>query len=172
MFCENCKKEYKVFGVKEWKIWANRKERRYCSIKCSNEARIGKYVGEESVNWKGGLTFLQNLIRKSSEYLDIRKKCFSRDKNTSILSKRKGKLHHHHIKSYSTIIKENCITKENWRLFKHILFDINNVVTLIEKEHIHFHNLYVKVTTPEQFEEFKNNYSGGQNGFNNSAIFS
>lgn len=163
MVCEYCGCDYKAFGVKNWKASKNRKERMFCSKKCADKDRIGKYTRDNSPQWKGGRTSLQDLIRKSADYMAIRKLCFERDDYKSVLTGGTGRLRHHHLKSSSIIFNENGITKDNWRNNKNILFDIDNdnVVTLTEKEHKKFHSIYGKVTTKEHFEEFKSRYEAG-----------
>jgi len=89
--------------------------------------------------------------------------CFERDNYTSILSgiggnKGFGRLNHHHLQPLSEIISQNNITKDNWRDYLELLYDIDNVVTLLESEHILFHTKYGKAASQEKFEEFKNNY--------------
>lgn len=161
--CNYCGKEMKIVGRrshgKYYRYYNGKKEvRKYCSNNCVNMDKTG-IRGENHFNWKGGRTALQDLIRKSSYSQNYRKECFQRDGWKSVLSGNNGRLEHHHLMAFSILIKEHNITKNNWIDFKDILFDLNNTVTLTEKEHDKFHSVYGKITTPEQFEEFRN--SGG-----------
>lgn len=158
--CEQCHGEYEVFGTR-WKGYGGRKARKFCSKECADLNRIGKYTDENSAQWKGGVTSLQDVVRKCANYTRLRKACFERDNYHSILSGETGILNHHHLTAYSILFNKYKITKDNWRELNHILFDIKNVVTLTVKEHKKFHSIYGKVTTEEQFEEFRNNYLGG-----------
>ncbi len=131
---------------------------KFCSKECVDKARIGKYINTNSPNWVGGLTSLQDLIRKSTDYATTREICFNRDNYKSILSGKNGKIEHHHLVSMAVLIRQNHITKANWRNYKSILFDPNNTVTLREAEHKLFHSIQGKVTTPQQFNKFCEKY--------------
>lgn len=158
LICEYCLKEYEVVGVKNWKPCRTRGERKFCSKECVDKNRIGRFTEDNSPQWRGGRTSLQDLIRKSVDYTRTRSECFERDGHKSVISGDGGILNHHHLISYSILFNQHEITKENWRDYKEILFDIENVVTMTQKEHKSFHSKYGKVTTQEMFEEFKNNY--------------
>jgi glutamate synthase domain-containing protein 2 len=78
--------------------------------------------GENSIWWKGGITSLNESIRKSSEYKEWRKSVFERDKYTCQHCNKKGcKIHADHIKPFS--------------IFKDLRFDINNGRTLCVECH-------------------------------------
>lgn len=57
---------------------------------------------------------------------------------------------------------EELFIIDNWREYKYVLFDIDNVVTLTDKEHKLFHSIYGKVASPENFEEFRLNFNPSQ----------
>ena len=156
--CAYCNKKYTVY-TKRQVFFHGKEARQYCSKECADKARVGKYIEDKSPNWFGGLTSLQDLIRKSIDYTKIRKLCFERDNYKSILSGNNGSLIHHHLISMATLIKVYKINKDNWRNNKNILFDVDNAVTMTKKEHKLFHSIYGKVTTPNQFNMFKNNIS-------------
>lgn len=131
--------------------------RKYCSKACADLDKTG-VRGSDHFNWRGGKTSLQDLIRKSSYSQNYRQEVFRRDNWKSVLSGKNGRLVHHHIIPFSTLINKYNITKDDWLNFKHRLFDLDNAVTLAHLEHKRFHSKYGKVTTPEQFNEFKQNY--------------
>lgn len=138
------------------------KKNLFCNKKCKSDWQKINQIGENNPSWKGGKTSLDDTIRASAEYYEARKICYKRDNYSSILSgvggnTGKGRLNHHHLTPISYLINKYEINKDNWREFKDILFDVNNIVTLLESEHILFHKLNGKVSTKEQFEEFKNN---------------
>jgi NUMOD3 motif len=98
--------------------------------------------GPKSSNWKGGITPINKLIRRSSKYLRWVDEVFNRDdyvcQKTGI---RGGRLEAHHIKSFS----EN----QSLRL------DINNGITLSVNSHREFHKKYGRKNIGrEQIEEF------------------
>ncbi len=151
--CKICNKEFSFYQCK-----AKREgDRGYCcSRKCADKWHSFQLRGEKSHFWKGGTTSLQMIIRNSTQAKRYRLCVFERDNWTSILSGKNGDVEHHHLVALSILIKRHNITKENWRCLKDVLFKLNNAVTITEKEHDKFHGLYGKMTTPEQFEEFRN----------------
>jgi hypothetical protein len=67
-----------------------------------SEKRIGKYAGEKSPFWKGGITPLNHKIRTSLEYKIWRKSVFERDNYTCIwCGVCGGKLNADHIKPFA-----------------------------------------------------------------------
>lgn len=154
--CEHCGKEIEVSGHRNYYRYhnGNKKIRKYCSRLCVNMDKTG-IRGEDHFNWKGGKTDLQDLIRKSSYAQSYRHEVFKRDRWESVLSGKNGRLIHHHLTAFSILIKQNEITKDNWIDFKDVLFDLDNAVTLTKREHDKFHSLYGKISTPEQFKEFR-----------------
>jgi hypothetical protein len=92
--------------------------------------------GENSPQWKGGVTALQKMIRESFEYDEWMRNVFTRD--NFICQKclnRGGYLNVHHIKKFSTVLKENNITSIDQARNCHELWDINNGITLCVKCH-------------------------------------
>lgn len=162
--CEYCNESFDVKGVKHYKTYRNGDgiTRKYCSKECTDKARIGRFTNENSPRWEGGKTSLQDIIRKSVDYVYCRDECFKRDGYKSIISGDTGRIVHHHLFPLSKIIVKLDINKDNWRENKHILFDVDNVVTVTEKEHKLFHSIYGKVASPDNFEEFKLNYNPNQ----------
>lgn len=116
---------------------------------CANEERAKMCSGENSSNWKGGITPEVVKIRKSLDYNKWRDKCYNRDNFTcQCCGKFGGKLRAHHILNFSN--------------HKDLRFDVNNGITLCEYCHdtIHkntFHSIYgTKNNTPTQLEEYIN----------------
>ncbi len=151
--CSYCGKD-----IKRSKSDYKNKKLYFCNRVCKHNWQRENLFKENAYAWKGGNLSLSVFIRTNEKYLKIRNLCYERDHFRSILLSKNKKLNHHHLKSLSIIIRENNITKENWEDFSNLLFDINNVVTLAEEEHLLFHSIYGKITTKDQFEEFKNNY--------------
>lgn len=111
--CPNCKINFKVK--------ASHTFRKYCSRKCKGEV-MGKRTGELSLNWRGGKTEANKLIRNSKEYSLWRTAVFERDNFTCIWCKeRGGKLEADHIKPFAS--------------FPELRFAIDNGRTLCKKCH-------------------------------------
>jgi hypothetical protein len=100
-------------------------------IRMSEENR-----GENSSQWKGGITPMRRMIRESFEYREWIKKVFGRDNFTCQECGARGTyLHAHHVKQFSQILEENNITTlEEARNCKE-LWDINNGITFCKKCH-------------------------------------
>ena len=95
-----------------------------------SQNREGKQKGENNPAWKGGVTPLNNLIRKTKEYkewaISVYKKCKYICQGCGIKCKAKNIIAHH-IKSFT--------------YFPKLRFDINNGITLCRSCHIKYHNL-------------------------------
>ena len=108
--------------------------------KLSEKRRLRR--GEKSPNWKGGISYTDEKVRKSTQFHLWRKACLERDnftcQKTGISG---GLLHIHHINNFAE--------------FHELRFAIDNGITLSEKAHIEFHKKYgFKHNTREQLEEF------------------
>lgn len=86
--------------------------------------------GSSHHSWKGGITRLAERIRKSFKYRQWRSDVYSRDDYTCECGIRGGKLHAHHIKTFSIILKENNIDTFEKAMECEELWNINNGKTL------------------------------------------
>jgi hypothetical protein len=105
----------------------------------------GQTIGENNVNWKGGVTPIHNQIRSSIESKLWIHSVFARDGFTCQKTGQKGgKLTAHHILNFSS--------------HPELRFAIDNGITLSVESHELFHKIYGrKNNTREQLEEFLNN---------------
>ncbi len=111
----------------------------------SNETRLKQSIshkGEKSSLWKGGVSKENRLIRRSIEFKLWRESVFKRDDYTCKKYRTKGvKLHPHHILNFSE--------------YPELRFSKENGITLSEKAHWEFHQIYGKHNnTKEQLSEF------------------
>ena len=87
--------------------------------------------GEKSIQWKGGLSGLNKLLRRSLHYRNWRKSVFERDNYTCVwCGANKKYLNADHIKQYALIIKENKISNYDEAIACDELWQINNGRTL------------------------------------------
>ncbi len=154
-FCKECGKKFELRKLNG----AAYPERKFCSKSCASSF-TGKHKkqpirtkewrdniskaqkGAKGNNWKGGITDINRIERRSGKFKAWRELVFSRDNYTCQKSlERGGKLHPHHIQNFSK--------------FPELRYDINNGITLSEKNHILFHKLYGRNNnTQKQIEEF------------------
>jgi len=107
------------------------------SCGCFNKQRLSEtHKGSNNSNWKGGVTSLNETVRKCIQYREWRKLVFERDHYTcQHCQTRGGKLIAHHIKFFSVIMNEHNIqTLEEAEACKE-LWDTNNGLTLCRKCH-------------------------------------
>lgn len=132
-------------------------------------------------NYKGGITPISSYLG----HLPIVKQWFDDSKKQAnytceLTGKVGGNLHTHHLKAFSTIVKEahelhniqiheitGEYTDEELKLLEEYVTnwhkDNSNAVVLCYEVHKLFHSLYGKGNnTPEQFEEFKQRYFNGE----------
>lgn len=136
--------------------------------------------GENSCNWKGGITPLtRNMRSKIDVYI---KKRIKESNYTCELTGLNGSVHYHHITNFHLLLEEslkisNCEIKKNigdyttdelYKIEKNLI-ELNEkspYVILISKMHILFHKIYGKKNNNEdQYNEFKNKYKNCE--FNN-----
>lgn len=144
LFCQICGKQFLIN-----KSGTKRNRGKFCSRECYALFLKKEYSGENSWNWKGGLTPERNKIRKSIEYRLWRNSVLARDSFTCQKTGVKGgTLRAHHI--------------QNFAQFPELRFAIDNGITLSKESHNEFHKLYgIKNNTKEQLEEFLNNEQNG-----------
>lgn len=123
--CEYCGEEFKVAQCFNKQM--------YCNRKCVQAANFAKW---------GEATEFKKYLRRTKEMIKLRDECLKRDNNMSVLSGKINNLHHHHIIPLHAIVAEHGITRNNWRDFLFVLCDIDNVITMTNKEHILFHKIY------------------------------
>lgn len=120
--CEVCKKDFL-----EYKSYLNHRKRFYCSRHCRRIGDSLKKRGENSNNWKGGVSYINGRIRKGVEWKMWREAIFKRDDWTcQDCGARSGKgksieLHPHHVKQYAT--------------HPELRFDVSNGITLCKECH-------------------------------------
>jgi len=88
--------------------------------------------GEKYWNWKGGITELKHSIRESSEYSRWRTKIFKRDGYKCVWGGEShgNELNSDHIKSFSSLLRENNIKTVNEAVSCQELWNIDNGRTL------------------------------------------
>lgn len=142
--CQTCGKS---FGVYLSRIKKTKNSGNYCSISCSlvgttrakghkvsQEARekisknTPKYSGAKHWNWKGGISAINDLLRKSLSYKNWRDSVYKRDRWTCRVCKehcQKSNIVAHHIKEFSS--------------YPELRYEVDNGVTLCRKCHINIH---------------------------------
>ena len=124
--------------------WSKGKRRCYSkeTLDKMKMAKIGKY-GEETGNWKDGITPKNLKIRASIEYRLWREAVFARDNWTCQKCNKRGSctLHAHHI--------------QNFAEYPELRFAIDNGITFCRECHRGFHKKYgFKNNTKEQLKDF------------------
>lgn len=140
-FCLTCKTPiyYKAIYCNKCKQLG--KKNHFYGMHHSNETRE-KMQGENSGNWKGGITPLYEAIRCCFEYRQWRSDIFTRDNFTcqKCGDAIGGNLVAHHIVEFADIIERYEITTLEEALKCEELWNINNGQTLCDDCHIEEHN--------------------------------
>ena len=117
----NCKICASEFSYYKSNYSTRETERLYCSVKC-RKVGVGlwfrdNWTGDKNINWKGGVTPLNEKLRKSPAYKLWRKSVFERDSYTcQMCGQVGGEINADHIKE--------------WALYEDLRFDLNNGRTL------------------------------------------
>lgn len=83
-------------------------------------------------------------IRACTKMKEWRRNVYRRDGYTCQITGKKGNLHPHHIKSFSTLVHENDITTLEEALGCDILWDVANGIALSKDIHMELHRKYGK----------------------------
>ena len=143
-----------------------------------NENFKSSMTGENSPKWKGGITPITLYLRELNRpWLD---ECKKQANYVCQLTGKRGQLHTHHLKAFSTIVLEahnthniqiknqvKDYTDNELNLLKDYVNgwhkDNSNGIVLSEDIHTLFHKEYgYGNNTLEQFEEFKERYLAGE----------
>ena len=106
--------------------------------KVSNEERekiANSERGDKHYRWKGGVKSLNAIIRETFQYRLWRSDVFTRDGFTCVKCGKKGYVHAHHTKSFSSILKEYKIKTIEEATQCSELWNINNGITLCKNCH-------------------------------------
>jgi len=154
-FCSlACKAEYqRVALLGEGNPYYGRQHSESTRIKIS--ANHFRGYGADNPNWRGGVTELKTLIRKSKRYEQWRNAVYQRDGYRSVLSGKRGQaweLVAHHKRPFIEILHEMlalhpdllpdkdaaqlCAIAMNYAP----LWDVDNGITLLRREHIELHS--------------------------------
>ena len=95
-----------------------------------------KRTGKNSNHWKGGITPLNGVIRKTDKYIGWRTNIFRRDHFTcQECGQIGGQLEAHHIKAFGTMVINNDIKTIEQAIMCENLWDLNNGITLCKECH-------------------------------------
>lgn len=165
--CEICGESFLIFPGSKQKYCSNKcrfnapvSEESMLKLSIANKGKKHSYEwkqkrsfesrGSKNPSWQGGLSPIKTMVRASFYGNQWRQKVFIRDDFTCQDCKRKGgKLHAHHKKSFSSLVRE---AKENLPLFDLYtaciqyspLWDISNGVTLCLPCHGKIHKNLIK----------------------------
>lgn len=116
-------------------------------IRGNSEAKIGLYIGENSANWKGGITSLQARLREAFQ-VQLTQKAMARDHYCCQLCGSKENLQVHHIVPFKKILHdiisehpEYTVENNKEELYKIAVtdprfLDLNNLVTYCKECHL------------------------------------
>lgn len=102
----------------------------------SERNKTNPLCGENSSQWKGGITPLNKIIRECSKYEEWRVSVFQKDNfKCAECGKENTYLNAHHIKPFHQILKEKNIKSLQEALNSNELWDLDNGMTLCEECH-------------------------------------
>lgn len=118
-------------------------------IRSISEALLGKFSGKKHPNWQGGITELDDKLRRFF-HEQISPIIWKRDNYTCQCCGSHNNLHAHHIKYFSEIVHEICNEhpelnvseyEDKCKLYDIIIndmrfLDLNNLITLCKKCHL------------------------------------
>ena len=120
--------------------WEGKKHSEKTKLKISNTKISQKLLGDKSNNWKGGITKIEELIRRTKKYNSWRRNIFIRDDWTCKMCGAKGKyLNAHHIDRYNNIINKYKPKNVNDAYKIRELWDLNNGITVCDICHRKIH---------------------------------
>lgn len=104
--------------------------------------------GENNPNWNGGVSPLYKRIRECAKYYAWRDTVYKRDNYTDVITGEtgNGNLNAHHVVPFAFLIERYNITTFEQALECAALWDVNNGVTMIDKNHVAYHS---RTGTPE-----------------------
>ena len=114
----------------------NRGDTQSCG--CLHKERLSEiHSGKNNVNWKGGITPLNDAIRHCTQSKHWKNTIFDRDSYTcqSCNDSTGGNLIAHHIVRFSALMEENHITTLEEAIQCEALWDVSNGITLCKKCH-------------------------------------
>ena len=163
------------------KMW---QDEEYRQMQSDKMRRLNEEMtGENSPNWKGGITPISTYLRGLLVVSQWRKDTYIRENNRCQLTGKKvhgGNSDVHHLYGFNMIVLEahelhniqiksqvkDYTEKELHKLEEYVTSwhkDTSNAVLLSEEVHNLFHSLYgYGNNTPEQFEEFRERYIAGE----------
>ena len=106
---------------------------KYKKLKLKSEKKVRQYLkGDQSPNWKGGITPINLSLRMSLKYRVWRDFVFQRDNWTcqSCQLKHPRKIEGHHIEPFSVLLMKNKIKSVEEGLNCEELWNVNNGLTL------------------------------------------
>ena len=134
--CENCGKE---LTLQKYRTEGNAVGN-FCNHNCRGEWLSKNRNGENSSQWEGGITTLNNSIRSCTRMDEWKQQVFARDNYCDRYSGLPcHNLEAHHIIPFAEIMKKYNITSKEEALACDELWDINNGVSMSEENHKAYH---------------------------------
>lgn len=126
--CSHCNAEIKITH-RESDLFATH----FCDRKCAGKWKSENNIGENSANWKGGITPKRISIRESTKYKQWRLAIYERDDYTcQCCGNNIGNINAHHIENFANLYNE----------VDEIIFNHDNGITLCKDCHEEFHSVF------------------------------